>query len=221
MEPPAGWKAVVARRPVQWASVAVLVVISAGVGFFTQPGSERGASALVWALLGLFTACIWAGVWALTGRIRHGQARFGQHFVVATVVAVLAWILGEMESWQKFLLPGATTFVVVLTALTALVWVFALLAHVQVMNRSNWPKPLRIAATFGVAVFFLVLAASEYRGPWSSDVQFSSVLKAWPARLVPVKNPEQLTASLKALQDQLDHDGDAAQLVAEGDSTSD
>jgi hypothetical protein len=209
---------------VQWASLAALTVVGAGIGFFTLPGSERAVNALVVAVLLLLLECVWVGIWALTGRIRHGQARFGQHFVVATVVAVLGWVVGEMESWQNFLVPGATAVAVPLTALTALIWVFALLAHMRVMNRANWHKHVRIAASFGLGVFFLVLAAREYRGQWSSDVEFSSVLKAWPANLVPAKNPEQLTASLKALQDQLDHDGDvtvsdAAKVVA--DSTSD
>jgi len=161
------------------------------------------------------------GIWALTGRIRHGTARFGKHFVVATVITVLGWMVGEMESWQKFLVPGATPVAVFLTALTALIWVFALLAHLQVMNRANWHKHVRIAATFGVAVFLLVLAAREYHGQWSNDVEFSSVLKAWPERLVPAKNPDQLTASLKALQDQLDHDGDVAGGEAADDAGTD
>jgi hypothetical protein len=221
VESPAGWRAFVSRRPVQWASVAVLLMIGAGIGYFTLPGSERGVSALVVALVFLLSECAWVGAWALTGRIRHGHARFGQHFVVATVVAVMGWVLGEMESWQKFLVPGAIAIAVFLTGLTALIWAFALLGHMQVMNRANWQKHLRIAATFGVGVFVLVLAAREYRGQWSSDVEFSSVLKAWPARLVPAKNPEQLTASLKALQDQLDQDGRAADNAAEADSSSD
>lgn len=220
-EPLTGWRAFVARRPVQWASVAVLVVIGAGIGFFTVPGSERGVNALVVILVLLLSECAWVGAWALTGRIRHGQARYGQHFVVATAVAVFGWVLGEMESWQKFLVPGATAIAVFLTALTALIWAFALLGHMQVMNRANWQKHVRIATSFGVGVFILVLAAREYRGHWSSDVEFSSVLKAWPAKLVPAKSPEQLTASLKALQDQLDQDGADAEIAAEADSVSD
>ena len=175
-----------------------------------MPGSERALSALIVAVVLLVSECAWVGMWALTGRIRHGTARFGQHFVVATAVAVLGWVVGEMESWQKFLVPGATVVAVLLTALTALIWVLALLVHLRVMNRANWHKHVRIATTFGVAVFILVLAAREYRGQWSSDVEFSSVLKSWPERLVPAKDPEQLTASLKALQDQLDHDGDVS-----------
>lgn len=222
VEPPlTGWRAFIARRPVQWASVAVLTVIGAGIGFFTLPGSERAANALVVAVVLLLSECAWVGAWALTGRIRHGRARFGQHFVVATAIAVLGWLAGEMESWQKFLLPGATAIAVALTALTALIWVLALLGHMQVMNRANWHKHLRIAASFGVAVFIVVLAAREYRGQWSNDVEFSSVLKAWPERLVPAKSPEQLTASLKALQDQLDHDGEVTSGDAGEDSTSD
>ena len=41
--------------------------------------------------------------------------------------------------------------------LTALIWVFALLAHLRVMNRANWHKHVRLAATFGVVVFLLWL----------------------------------------------------------------
>jgi hypothetical protein len=219
--PPSGWRAFVARRPVQWASVAVLTVMGAAIGYFTLPGSERAVNALVVAAVLIVSECAWVGIWALTGRIRHGTARFGKHFVVATSITVLGWMVGEMESWQKFLVPGATLVAVFLTALTALIWVFALLAHLQVMNRANWHKHLRIAATFGVAVFLLVLAAREYRGQWSNDVEFSSVLKAWPERLVPAKNPDQLTASLKALQDQLDHDGDVAGGEAADDAGTD
>ena len=215
---PAGWRSFVARRPVQWGAVAVLTAVGAAIGFFTLPGSERGVNALIVAAVLLLSECAWVGIWALTGRIRHGRARFGQHFVVATAIAVLGWLVGEMESWQKFLLPGATAIAVALTALTALIWVFALLAHMRVMNRGNWHKHVRIAATFGVAVFIVVLSAREYRGQWSNDVEFSSVLKAWPARLVPAKDPAQLTASLKALQDQLDHEEEVAGVV-EDDST--
>ena len=96
-----------------------------------------------------------------------------------------------------------------------------LLGHMQVMNRANWHKHVRIAASFGIAVFILILAAREYRGQWSSDVEFSSVLKAWPERLVPAKNQEQFTASLKALQDQLDHDGEVAADAIEDDTSTD
>jgi len=219
--PPVGWRALVAQRPVQWASAAVLTVIGAGIGFFTLPGSERAVNALVVAVLLVFSECAWVGAWAIAGRIRYGRARFGQHFVVATAVAVLGWLAGELDSWQRFLLPGATTIAVVLTVLTALIWVFALLGHMQVMNRANWHKHVRIAASFGVAVFIMVLATREYRGQWSSDVEFSSVLKAWPERLVPARNPEQLTASLKALQDKLDHDGEVAGNAATEDGSTD
>lgn len=208
--PASGWRTLVSLRPVQWAAAAFLVVAGAAIGYFTLPGSERAVNAVVVAAALVVSECAWVGIWALTGRLRHGHARFGQHLVVATGVAALGWVLGEMESWQKFLVPGATAAALLLTGLTAVLWVLAILAHLQVMNPGNWQKHLRIAGTFGGVVFFILLAAREYRGQWSSDVEFSSVLKAWPARLVPATDPDQLTASLKALQDRLDHDGEEA-----------
>ena len=206
--PRSGWRDFISRRPVQWWAAALLTAMGAGIGYFTMPGSERTANVVLVVALVLVSESVWAGAWALTGRIRHGRARFGQHFVVATGVALLWWFVGEMESWQKFLVPGATLIALLLTAVTALTWVLALLAHMRVMNRGNWHKHVRIAATSGVIVFIVVLAARQYRGSWSSDVEFSSVLKPWPDRLVPAKSTEELTSSLKQLQDQLDREGE-------------
>lgn len=209
------WQAVLARTPVQWAAAALVAAGGAAIGYFTMPGSDRALNAVVVAALIVLAECAWAGIWALTGRIRHGRARFGQHFVVATLISLLGSVVGEMESWQKFLLPGASAIAVALTGLTALVWVVAILAHLQVMNPANWGKHVRIAGAIGVAAFFLVLGAREYRGQWSSDVEFSSVLKPLQARFVPATNPEQFSESLQVLQDALDDDGEETTATAE------
>lgn len=203
-----GWRAIIARAPVQWGSAALLAVCGAAIGYFTMPGSDRAISAAAVALALLVAECAWVAVWAIAGRIRHGRARFGQHFVVATAIAVIGWGVGEMESWQKFLLPGATAIALALTVLMSLVWVLAVLAHLQVMNPASWNKHLRIAVGFGVALFAIVLGAREYQGQWGSNVEFSSVLKPLRATLVPAKNQEQFSTSLKSLQDALDDDGD-------------
>jgi hypothetical protein len=183
-------------------------VCGAAIGYFTMPGSDRAISAAAVALALLVAECAWVAVWAMAGRIRHGRARFGQHLVVATAIAAIGWGVGEMESWQKFLLPGATTIAVALTVLTSLVWVVAVLAHLQVMNPVNWDRHLRIAVGFGVALFAIVLGAREYQGQWGSNVEFSSVLRPLRATLVPAKDPEQFSASLKTLQDALDDNGE-------------
>lgn len=215
-EPPASrWRAFVARRSVQWGAAAFLALGGAAIGYFTMPGSERGVNAIAVAAALVLAECGWVGLWAITGRIRHGRARFGQHFVVATFISILGWAVGEMESWQEFLVPGASTGALALLALTALVWVVAILAHLRVMNQANWHEHVRIAAGFGIVLLVLVLAAREYKGQWSSEVEFSSVLKPIAAKLVPAKDPEQFIASLKALQDDLDRDGEEAGLVEE------
>jgi len=208
--PVPGWIVFAERRPVQWGAAALLALGGAAIGYFTMPGSERAVIATVVAIALVLGECAWVGLWAIAGRIRHGRARFGQHFVVGTLIAVLGWVVGEMESWQKFLAPGANTIAIALTALTALVWVVAILAHLRVMNQANWEKHLRIAAGFGITLFVMMLAAREYKGQWSSDVEFSSVLKPVAATLVPAKDAEQFAASLKALQGELDQDGEEA-----------
>ncbi len=205
-----GWRSFVAHRSTQWAAAAILTLGGAAIGYFTMAGPERAVNALMAAIAIVVAECAWVSVWAITGRIRHGRSRFGQHFVVATAIALVGWVAGELESWQKFLVPGASAISVVLLALSALVWTLAILVHLRVMNQDHWDRHLRIATGFGVTVFVLLLSAREYKGQWSSEVEFSSVLKPLAARLVPANDPEQFTASLKALQGQLDHDGEEA-----------
>ena len=208
------WREFVSRRPVQWGAAALLAISGAAIGYFTMPGSERAVNALAVAVALVLAECAWVGLWAITGRIRHGRARFGEHFVVATAIAIVGWAVAELESWQQFLLPGAGAAATVLLAVTAVVWALAILLHLRVMNQAHWQKHLRIAAGFGVALFFMVLAVRDYQGPWSSDIEFSAVLK--PFARVWASSPDQFGESLTKLRGQLDKDDEEpAATVAE------
>jgi hypothetical protein len=209
------WRAFVARRPVQWGSAALLALCGAAIGYFTLPGTGRWANALAVAVALLLIECAWVGLWALAGRIRHGRARFGEHFVAATAIALVGWAVAELESWRQFLWPGATAFATVLLALTALVWALAILLHLRIMNRAHWQKHVRIAAGFGLAVFFLIFAARDYQGPWSNEVEFSAVLKPVPAAFVPARDAARFAASLEALQGKLDAEDEDGALKEE------
>ncbi len=209
-----GWLAVASRRSVQWGAAAFLALGAGAIGYLTMPGSDRAVNAIMVASALVLAECAWVGLWAIAGRIRHGVARFGEHFVVATVVALLGWVVGEFESWQKFLLPGARVLGVVLLMVTAMVWMLAIFAHLRVMSQSHRAKHVRVAIGAGITLFLLVAAARNYEGPWSSDVEFSSVLKPIVARFVPAKDAEQFSASLETLQSELDREGDEATPVA-------
>jgi len=208
------WREFVSRRPVQWGAAALLAISGAAIGYFTMPGSERAVNALAVAVALVLAECAWVGLWAITGRIRHGRARFGEHFVVATAIAIVGWAVAELESWQQFLLPGAGAAATVLLAVTAVVWALAILLHLRVMNQAHWQKHVRIAAGFGVALFVMVLAVRDYQGPWSSDIEFSAVLK--PFARVWASSPDQFGESLTKLRGQLDKDDEEpAATVAE------
>ena len=199
------WREFISRRPVQWGAAALLAISSAAISYFRMPGSDRALYAFALGVTVVLFECAWVGLWALTGRIRHGRAQFGEHFVVATVIAFVGWAVAELESWQQFLLPGASATATALLALTALVWALAILLHLRVMNQAHWQKHVRIAAGFGVALFVMVLAVRDYDGPWSSDIEFSAVLK--PITRVWASSPVQFGESLTMLQGQLDDEG--------------
>lgn len=199
------WREFVARRPVQWGAAALLAVSGAAIGYFTMPGSDRALNAGAVAVALILAECAWVGLWAIVGRLRHGRARFGEHFVVATFIAIVGWAVAEFESWQQFLAPGANAVATGLLALTAVTWALAILLHLRVMNQANWQKHVRIAVGFGVAMFAMVLAVRDYRGAWSSEIEFSAVLK--PIARVWASSPDQFGESLTTLQGQLDNDG--------------
>ena len=211
----AGWRTVIARRAVQWGAAALLVGAGAAVGYYTLPGSNRGVNALIVALGLLVAECCWVGFWALVGRLRHGRAKFGQHFVAGTAIAAASWLFGEFDSWQRFLLPQVDGLAVFLLLLSAGLWVVGILVHLRVMTREHWEKHLRLSVIAGMVLFILVLAADRYRGSWNSDIEFSAVLKPLTSKLIPAHSPEQFTSTLTHLQKQLDDDEDAAPSVVE------
>ncbi len=187
----------------QWGAVVLLTLLGAAIGYFTLPGKDRGLNALILALALLLGECMWVGVWALVGRLKHGRARFGSHFVVATGIALLGWIAGAMESWQEFLFPGADLLALLLLGVSAAVWVLAFYAHLRVMNRGNREVHRRIAVTAGVAALALLVTARNYKRDWSNDVSFSAVLKPFAAKLVPARPAAEYGKSLDQLETEL------------------
>jgi hypothetical protein len=198
-----GWRAIIGRAAVQWGAVVLLTLLGAALGYFTLPGKDRGLNALILALALLLGECMWVGVWALVGRLKHGRARFGSHFVVATGIALLGWIAGAMESWQQFLFPGADLLALLLLGVSAAVWVLAFYAHLRVMNRGNRESHRRIAVTAGVAALALLVTARNYKRDWSNDVSFSAVLKPFAAKLVPARPAAEYGKSLDQLETEL------------------
>lgn len=210
-----GWRSVIARRPVQWGAAGLLALAGAAIGYYTLPGSDRWLNALVVSVGLLIAECVWVGFWAMVGRLRHGRARFGQHFVAGTAIAAAGWLFGEFESWQRFLLPQVDGLAVFLALLSAGLWIVGILVHLRVMTSEHWEKHLRTSVIAGMVLFILTLATERYRGSWNSDIEFSAVLKPLTSKLVPAHSPEQFTSTLTRLQKQLDDDDDAAPKLVE------
>jgi hypothetical protein len=207
--PASAWRRIVSRPQVQWGAAAFLALAGAAVGYFGMPGKDRALNAAVLAAGVVVAEAMWAGLWAVVGRLRHGSARFGQHFVVATAVSVLAWVVGEADSWQAFLLPRAAVLAGVLIVVTSAVWGIAVYVHLRVMNHEHQPKHQRIALFIGVASAALLFASRDgFSSNWSSQLEFSSVLKPWPAAWVPAATPAAYTKGLDALEAQLTKDAE-------------
>jgi len=223
--PATGWRALSSRGPVQWAAVASLALAGAAVGYFGMPGKDRALNAAVLAVGIAGAEAIWAGFWAIVGRLRHGRARFGQHFVVGTGMTALGWAVGQAESWQTFLVPGAKVASAALLAATACVWGLAVFVHLRVMNQGNGQKHRRIALFVGIASVALLLASKQgFKTGWNSDLEFASVLKPWPPGWVPAKSPNGYAKSLETLERELNEDAvkeAAARDEVKSESTAD
>ncbi len=204
---PAGWRAWAARKDVQWGMALFLVLAGAAVSWYSVPAKNRELTAFFVGLFILFLVASWAGFFALIGRLRHGNAKFGQHFVVATVMTVVSLLVSEAASWQQFLRPGARVMAGLMLILTSVTVGVALFAQLRVFGTGHREKHLRIAAGVTAVMLILTVAATRYTDEWSSTLDFSAVLKPWPVAWTPARGVDSYGESLSKLEQELEKDG--------------
>lgn len=199
-----GWRALIARRRVQWCMAALLVAGGATVAWFSLAQRNREVTSLSVGLFLLAMVALWAGIFALIGRLKHGHAKFGQHFVVAGAMTILSLLVSELSSWQEFLAPSAQVMGGLMILLTSITAGFALFAQLRVYGKEHRERHLRIAAVATATLLLFAAAATRYDKDWSNLVEFSAVLKPWPASWTPARGLDALGGGMERVEKELE-----------------
>jgi hypothetical protein len=165
--------------------------------------SERdGATVALTAALGfLLLGIIWAGVWAVGGRIVVGQFRFVAHLAIASWMGILSIVLGGATNWVEFLSPDngiaeGAQGLFLLVASGAMI-------SLHLAEASHLTRARRWRAGASVCALALLIAGAfslADEDAFTDVPEFSSVIKSAPVGLVPKQSVPEFEAVLADLR---------------------
>lgn len=188
------------------------VAVLAGTAAFALLDSwlgtvERGAAARSFgALLGMGAlACLWAGVWSVTGRAVRGQFRFASHLAVVAAGLVAFRVLTHVDAWGQFLLPAATFLAPVQVGL----WLFLIAAmvagHLAAATALGPVQRWRAGATAsGVVLALVAVFALLEEDRFTPAAEFSGVVRTIDPAFVPQQSVTEWGATIAELRSEVD-----------------
>ncbi|MBK8249935.1 MAG: FHA domain-containing protein [Gemmatimonadetes bacterium] len=192
-----------ARRggPVAAAAIAAITVFSWSTSTARTVGSELFASASAsWLFL-----AVWAGIWAILGRIISQRFFYQGHLVIASVASLVALALVTLSGWVTFLFPGSVVWDGVMTA-GAIAFVAATVtAHLGLATHIRRERLVRTAVTMCATMLTLLGVSALLDDDRFSDVpSIVSVLKPLRPGLVPAISVAEFGEAIAGLREEAD-----------------
>lgn len=184
-------------------AMLALTVWSAWDDTFTRDGAVEvllvTAAALVFLVL-------WAGGWALLGRVLARRPAFAVHVTIACASAVALHVAAFIGGWGEFLWPSVwPLFSGAEIALSVGVLTLAVVGHLAYATllspRARWVGVLGVV---GLAGLLLGAVETLQRDRFSDVPRFSSQIRLLPAKLIPAGTISEYNRSTMAAQDRAD-----------------
>jgi len=188
------------------------------VGWLTYLGSfdgERVAGAAAAAIGMSLAIALWAGIWALLGRLLVHRPRFSLHIGLAGLAVILSIAIGLVSGYAQFFAPQATAIDPVAASLEVLV-IGGLLAG-SLSLATALPRARRLAIGYGLSVGFAGLgwlAIATFDSSSERAARFEGEVKAVGEPWVLTVTPDRFFLDVERLIGQVD------ELAAQSDSTS-
>ncbi len=189
-------------RPTARVAAIVIAAGSFGLSGWLETAERNGATVALTAVMGFFLlGVMWAGVWAVGGRVVVGQFRFVAHLAIAAWFSIFAIIIGELGTWIDFLAPDNG----VVEAAEGFILVLALGALIAFhLGESSLLRRSRRWRTGAIVTGLIIIVAGAFSladdDPFTDVPKFSSVIKSIPARLVPQQTQEEFDAVIVDLR---------------------
>lgn len=192
-------------------SPGIAAAIAVATGALVAINNYLGKSSRVTAegmlgesLIVLLVVVVWAGAWALVGRVTQHRFRFPEHFAIACL-ALSGFIIssGGFE-YLSFLFPGGFGWDVLAGTAALAIGVVTLAAHLsRVSTMNHWPRLLwSLGVIGGLAV---IVALSGHRDQVDYTGRFEATpLKAIGARWIPSVKPTEFLKQVDGLKAEVD-----------------
>jgi len=205
---PDGRLALLLASPRDMTTVALLGVLLSGLSLWLGEFHGQTGRELAGDLVGLVAVILlYAGLWALAGRLIVQRARFWAHATLSWLFLLIVGVWGVVEAYLNFLFPGQR--IVAATGwLLGMVLVVLLIAE-QAALASAASRMRRMAFGAGLAGGMALLAWLGEKASHDSysTVVFNAEIKPLPAALVPASSLDHfidVTTQLKGQVDKLE-----------------
>jgi hypothetical protein len=187
---------------VLWAALLVGVLLldvlrsSTGEIDWVEQATTAGGTVLV--------AALWAGGWALVGRLLGQHARFVAHFAIAVVVLLAGIVQQRLFELGQFLFEPIDPVRIADDVGDGVLLAAAVFAHLSVLRAVRVARRAAVAGALGLALLALELGM-QYSEPtdWVAVLPYWSRLEPVPPDLLPVEPADAFFAEAKGLEAEL------------------
>jgi hypothetical protein len=173
----------------------VLVAVAAGVTVWdtwTDSYSASGAGAGFNAALGFAVLIsLWAGLWAVAGRVAVHRGRFLSHVAMVSGVVTVGVVYGVASAWVTFLFPDNPLSSPVGEVVGAGLLAVLLAGHLRLASRMTRRRRWTTGLVAGLALLAVGwLAGLPKRKQFSDVPAFTATLKPFPDAWIPTRSLE-------------------------------
>lgn len=190
---------------------AVAGAVLACVAYFTLQGylgstSRDAVEDVVPVAIGVFVlTALWAGLWALVGRITHAGARYLAHLGWTCAGAVVLTLIATLLGWGEFAVPSSATLGTISAFLLVVVATLYLAGHVTLASSLSLRQATKRLA-FGVAAAAVVgaLLTMTSKDRFSLSPEYPHTISALPTALLLTDDVDGFAAQTLKLQKEVD-----------------
>ena len=196
------------RRIVRWAT-ALLPVVAMGVfALFSWLGNtdRSSASDAFSAAIGfILLASLWAGLWALAGRIVVHRLNFRTHLAITAAATLGALGIAILSDWSAFLFPRGLVVPVIVTVLSLGLLASVLATHLEYASSLSARHRWRFGAAAALTFLGLGLLSTLIDDEKFSDVPtYSHTLKPLSSTIIPAQGIDDFTRVMAEAKKEVD-----------------
>lgn len=192
-----------ARRGGPFAAAAIAAI--ALVSWSTSAEQTVGSGLFMTASGAWLFLAVWAGIWAILGRIIVQRFHYQGHLVIASAATLVALGLATMGDWVTFFFPGSSIWSVVTTVGSIAFVAATVTAHLGLATHIRRERLVRTAASMALTGITLVGVSALLDEEQFSDVpSVVSSLKPLRPGLVPAMSVADFGEAIAGLREEAD-----------------